>query len=235
MAEQLFEGWLAYRKLLTHDYMAHTFFFRALEIELKSRFRGEISILDLGCGDASPVCRLLQHLDVSHYHGVDESESVLEKADCNLAPLGVPYALYPGDLLALPDVLAGDYDVILASYSLHHLFPAQKKEIALKSFHDLLGRDGLLAVIDVFLEDGESRECYLDRWEKNARTTFSALDQSELEVLIDHVRRRDFPESTSTYQRMGQAAGYARIVPGACDEPRLNRLITLEPSDPGES
>jgi ubiquinone/menaquinone biosynthesis C-methylase UbiE len=227
MAE-LFEKWSAYRKLLTHDYMAHTHFFQALESELNDRFRAGISILDLGCGDASPARSLLHRLDVRLYHGVDEAESVLGKADDNLASMGVPYALYPGDLSALPGGLAGNYDVILASYALHHLTPTTRKQAALHDFRELLSPAGVMAIIDVFSEDGESRESYLDRWEKNARTHFTELSPGELELIIDHVRRYDFPESFSTYRRIGRAAGYRKVVSKTWDKPRLNRLITLE-------
>ncbi len=228
MPELLFEEWRAYRKLLTHDYMAHTYFFRALESEWCDRFRGGISILDLGCGDASPVGRLLQKLDVKLYHGVDEAESVLAKADANLASLDVPYALYAGNLEALPHGLAAGYDVILASYALHHLSTKEKKQTALKCCHPLLSPTGVLAIIDVFLHEGESREIYLDRWEQHANTAFSALTTSELKLLVDHVRLRDYPESFSTYQGIGEAAGYPRIIPKAWDKTRLNRMITLD-------
>ena len=55
MSDQLFEEWQVYEKLLIHDYMDHRAFFERLQAEILSRFECTVTILDLGCGDLSPV------------------------------------------------------------------------------------------------------------------------------------------------------------------------------------
>ncbi len=81
-------------------------------------------------------------------------------------------------------------------------------------------------MIDVFLREGESRDVYLHRWERNARAVFTALDEEEMATLIDHIWTCDFPESLSAYEESGGRAGYARIVSLA--EDNLNRLVALD-------
>ena len=55
MADQLFQEWQVYQKLVTHDYMHHAALFGRLAQEISSRFERPVSILDLGCGDLTPV------------------------------------------------------------------------------------------------------------------------------------------------------------------------------------
>ena len=67
----------------------------------------------------------------------------------------------------------------------------------------------------------------MQRWETNARRTFTVLEPDEMEELLDHVRECDFPESVSAYQELGKEAGFDQIVPIARDTERLNRLVIL--------
>lgn len=226
MTNSLFEEWRAYEKLVEHDYMGHAQFFQRLEEEVNRRFRRPVAILDLGCGDASPVRDILDRLHVQRYCGVDDSVAALARAERNLKPLEIPYRLYSGDLLDTLQTLPERYDVIIASYSFHHIASRPTKEQVLRDCRRVLSPDGLLAVIDVFLREGESRDAYLRRWERNARTAFTELDEGEMATLIDHVWTCDFPEPLSAYEEAGARAGYERIVSLA--EDHLNRLVALD-------
>ena len=228
MTDALFEEWRAYEKLVENDYMGHARFFQRVEDEVKRRCGKPIAILDLGCGDASPIRGVLKRLDVERYCGVDKSVTVLAKAESNLALLGIPYRLQAGDVLDVLQSLPAQYDLILASYTFHHIGARENKERVLRECRRVLSPDGLVVVIDVFLRDGESREAYLHRWEGNARSAFTDLNEDEMSTLIDHVWRCDFPESMSTYRELGARAGYDRVVSLA--EDGLNRLVVLETS-----
>lgn len=228
MTDSLFEKWRAYEKLVENDYMGHARFFQRLEEEVKRRFGKPVAILDLGCGDASPIRDVLKRLDVQRYCGVDDSVTALAKAEINLALLEIPYRLYSRDLLDVLPSLPEQYDLIVASYSFHHMGARGTKERVLRECRRVLSPNGLVVVIDVFLREGESREAYLHRWEGNARAAFTDLDEEEMTTLIDHVWSCDFPESLSTYEELGARAGYDRVVSLAEDD--LNRLVVLETS-----
>ena len=228
MSDPLFDEWRAYQKLLEHDYMHHVAFFNRLKHELQKRFSGPIAILDLGCGDTSPIGPMLEELEVSLYCGVDQSETALSKAEAKLAPLDIPSRLYPGDLVDTLRSLAGRFDVIVASFSLHHLETAEAKEQVLKECHHILSPEGLIAIVDVFHAKDETREEYLHRWIDFAKKNYQALDPVEMSTLVDHVQSSDFPEALTTYQSIGQAAGYGKFEVVMQDREKLNHLVILK-------
>ena len=143
-----------------------------------------------------------------------------------LKPLKIPCRYISGDLLVTLQSLTESYDVIVASYSLHHIATLATKEMALRECRRVLKSGGLLFLIDVFLREGETRQAYLRRWERNARAAFTELDEGEMATVIDHVWTCDFPESLSAYQESGARAGYERVVSLAEDS--LNRLVALD-------
>ena len=59
-----------------------------------------------------------------------------------------------------------------------------------------------MAVIDVFLEDDDSRPAYADRWERNARESFNALLPAELDAVLKHVRSSDIPEQSADTKQL---------------------------------
>ena len=227
MTDPLFDEWRAYQKLLDHDYMYHVAFFSRLNLEIQKRFNGPIAVLDLGCGNVSPILPMLGDLEVSLYCGVDQSETALSKAEANLASLDIPSRLYPGDLLDTLQTLTGCFDVIVASFSLHHLQTAEAKKQVLEECRRVLNPAGLVAIIDVFHAEDETREEYLRRWVDFARNSYAALDDMEMTSLVDHVQSNDFPETLSTYQFIGRAAGYGKSEVLMQDREKLNHLVTL--------
>lgn len=225
MHDQFFEEWQIYAKLLTHDYMDHRAFFDRLRTEILTRFKRPIAILDLGCGDLTPVLPLLKSIPVEHYTGIDESEAALALAENHLAPLGTPYRLVKGDLLESMLQIEERFDVILASFSLHHLADTADKQHALEAGGRLLRSGGIFAVVDIFRAELETREGYLERWVAHAETRYTELGKAELKSLSDHVRARDFPVSLSTFEAIGKQAGLNRFDVLLTDQARLNCLV----------
>ena len=82
-------------------------------------------------------------------------------------------------------------------------------------------------MVDVFLEEGETRGDYICRWERNARKRFTALAADERETLLEHVRRCDMPESVADYRGFAAAAGFSETMSLKQDEERLNRLVVI--------
>ena len=223
---ELFDEWSTYEKVVTNDYMHHREFFTVLERELSTRLHEPLSVVDLGCGDCAPIIALLKCFEVNRYVGIDESESVLARAQANLAATGEPFSLHCGTMFEELRKLEGDFNLVVASYSLHHLHSPEKQNV-LRECRRLLRRGGLLAVIDVFLEEGESRQAYFERWKENAKRIFTALVPEEMEKLLAHVRSSDFPEAVAVYRRLAEAAGFKQLKSVTQDPERLNRLVVL--------
>ena len=229
MADPLFDEWRAYQKLLDHDYMYHQSFFNRLKNEIRQGFSKPVAILDLGCGDASPIRSMLEALDVRLYCGADQSETALSMAETNLASLDMESRLYPGDLVDTLKQLTGSFDVVVASFSFHHLETPAIKQQVLKECRRVLRPAGMMAIIDVFHEEDESRDEYLHRWVSFARQNYVALNNAEMTSLVDHVTSHDFPETLSTYRSLGQAAGFGQFNVLMQDKEKFNHLVTLIP------
>jgi len=227
VADQLFEEWQIYEKLLIHDYMDHRAFFARLQAEVSSHFERPLAILDLGCGDLTPILPMLESVPVLRYVGVDESEGALAMAAKRLESLGLSGQLLHGDLLTMLDELSGPFDLIVASFSLHHLADPADKLRTLQRAGRLLAADGLFALIDVFCEEEEPRERYLERWIANAEARYLELQPAERVILFDHVHARDFPLPLETWRAFGGQAGLSRCELLLQDREGLNRLVTF--------
>lgn len=223
---QLFDEWTTYEKVVANDYMHHRTFLAKLETEIGYRIRAPLAVVDLGCGDCAPIIPLLQRFQIDRYSGIDQSENALARAQANLETTGMPFTLHCGTMLQELGQLDGYFNVAVASYSLHHLQSSEKQDVLIEC-RRLLEPGGLLAIIDVFREEGEAREAYLQRWETNARHSFTVLESEEMDELLDHVRACDFPETVAAYRTLGARAGFRQVRPIARDAKRLNRLIIL--------
>ena len=227
MGDQLFEEWRVYEKLLIHDYMDHRAFFARLQAEVTSRFGRPITVLDLGCGDLAPIQPLLESASVRRYVGVDESAAALAIAEERLDRLGLSGQLIHEDLLVALASMSESFDLVVASFSLHHLADPADKLRVLRSVGRLLTADGMFALIDVFSAEDEAREGFIERWIANADRRYRELQPAEKALLFDHVRDRDFPLSVEAWRALGSQAG----LPGAEllleDRDGLNRLVTF--------
>lgn len=227
MTDQLFEEWRAYQKLLDNDYMDHRAFFGRLRDEVQARFDRPLAILDLGCGDAQPVLPLLESITLDRYVGIDASATALARAQSLLASARLPFKLVADDLSTGLHDIVGPFDIILASFSLHHLEGAEPKRELLAACRRLLSDDGLIAVIDVFRQDDEPRSEYIERWIEFADRRYEALSTREKTLLFEHVRARDFPDSIPTYRRIARSAGLDRFETLLVDSEGLNRLVVM--------
>ena len=204
--------------------MHHRRFFAALQRAVRKPEAGRPAVLDLGCGDGYPTKPLLQALDADRYVGVDQSTEALRRAEAQLKDVRASATLICADMPQAVAELADHFDLIIAGYSLHHLRTDDKAQV-LRHGRRLLKAAGQLAVIDVFLDNGESRQSYLTRWEYHAREHFETLSPRELDTLVAHVRESDFPETVDAYARLAEEAGFAKVAQIDADPAGLNRLI----------
>jgi SAM-dependent methyltransferase len=232
MADPLFEEWRVYEKLLIHDYMDHRAFFARLQQEIAQRFERPVALLDLGCGDLTPMLSLLAGARVRRYVGIDESDAALAIVANRLRAFDLSSHLLHGDLLVSLAELDERFDVIVASFALHHLAEPAAKRSTFAASRRLLGPAGFLAIIDVFSDAAETRDQYLERWIDHADHRYVALQPEEKRLLFEHVRARDYPMSLALCRSLGRTAGLARFEVLHEDAAGLNRLITLAPAEP---
>ena len=69
---QLFrETWTTYQKIIASDYMVHRELTRAIASSLMTLPDTPLSVLDLGCGDASQITGILNAHHIAEYRGCD--------------------------------------------------------------------------------------------------------------------------------------------------------------------
>ena len=211
-ANNFFDEWSVYDQVLDHNYMHHDDIYRDVGRFFAERFDDRpFTLFDLGCGSARHLARALKDCSVSRYVGYDLSDVALAHAKQNLASLGCPTELRQGDLLEGLRNGGEKFDVIFTSFALHHLASAEK-EILFQSTCERLRKDGILLLIDTMREEGEERPVYLDRYCAWLRSSCETLSAAALDLLCNHVRGNDFPETTATLSAMATRAGFGRGV-----------------------
>lgn len=204
--------WGTYRKLVFNNYMFHTNMFAAFRQTVTPLCAERpITILDLGCGDASEMAKSLSSLGgrrvVSNYLGCDLSEPALELARQNMTAPKTSSFLCRDMLEVLRGEQESSWDVLVSSYSLHHLTSAQKQSFFVHAGRVLNKTSGQLVLIDTMREEEESREAYLEAYLTEMKRGWAMMTPEELQVIEDHVRGFDFPEKSSTYLEMAKKAG----------------------------
>lgn len=208
MAHEIFDAWTIYETILDHDYMFHDPIFRDIEAVIDRRFgREPFTVLDLGCGSGRHIARTLSGRSIARYVGYDLSERALAHARRHLAEIDCPVEFHQQDLLDGLRSYSESVDVILSSYSQHHLGRVDK-ELFFRLAHERLTDRGLLILIDITRNDGEDREMYFSRyceWLRSEWTAFTSEAHDEIET---HIRGCDFPETESDLIDMARAAGF---------------------------
>lgn len=215
LAPSLFvDAWETYRKIVSANHMFHREIGTELRQALRERFEGRpITILDLGCGDASTLVPLLEGIVVARYEGVDLAEPALALAAENLKALSCPADLVREDILA---ALAEDrsWDVIHTSFALHHLRTELKAEF-FRRVGRRLAPGGFFLLVDVVREEDETLVTYHEHYCHWLRDAWTGLDPSERELLCDHIVANDMPEPYSTLEGLARAAGLRVTTPSA--------------------
>ena len=192
--KEVFEHRAMYDAVVDGNYMRHAELTAALAA-WSAAFAQPLRVLDLGCGDSLLATAGFRDANVERYLGVDLAESSIEMAYRRVAIWPGRTELVCGDLFAtletLPDKSA---NVVLASYSLHHFATADKRRLV-SEIARLLEPRGFLLWIDAVREEGESRDCYIERLTNAIAYEWTTLTAEERQLAIDHVRSADFPET----------------------------------------
>lgn len=215
-------AWGVYEKVVAADYLSHRLLYAGLRKFLESR--PAMRFLELGCGDARASLELLRGLPVESYLGIDSSLGALDLARQRVEHSG--WAFQVGDVRELPEI-GGDWTVALASFCLHHLSPAEKAR-TLSQVRTSLGPSGVFLLVDLFREEGEEREHYLDRRRAWMRAEWKALTSEELELVMEHEQSADFPETVSEYTRWALTeAGFRSVQENLAAPDGMHRWLTF--------
>jgi len=214
-ATRWFNQWHVYRAIVDANWMVHREIFGAVRQWVLLRHPGPFTLLDLGCGDAGFIKSTFNETGLWDYTGGDASRAALAKARDELAGARFESRLLEADMLAClrEDFApaAKTFDVILASYAVHHL-PAGEKQELFRLASGKLAPRGSLLFADVFRRDGETREGYLDAYVGMMRRTWTGMPPESLASTIQHVTESDFPETIEALTAMATEAGF-------CQEP----------------
>ena len=168
----------------------------ALELSATQNTNPQLRVLDLGCGDGAMARNGLINCPVEKYVGVDLSQDALMHLETRQG-LGPNVQVLRGDIATSIEELPPEaFDLVLASYSLHHFESAQKKAI-LQQIRRLLTPTGVFLWIDIARFDREDRSGFIARIEQEIQSRWIPMPSEHRHDAIEHIRNYDFPEQES--------------------------------------
>lgn len=225
--KRFFRQWNVYQKVIAHNYMLHQEVASFLSTALAGLGNRGLRILDLGCGDAAMIAGLGPALSIESYRGVDLSGPALDFARKNLESLDCDKRFVENNFLNEIMSLSGEYDVIIAGYSLHHL-SQDEKILFFQRAHALLGEGGRVVIYDLVRRNDESRSQYLDRLCRYYGENWHQITAEELEAIFDHIKNSDYPEQEGFFEKMATQFNYSCHVTEFRDADRLYDFFYLE-------
>jgi len=130
-----------------------------------------LNILDVGCGNGRFGVFLMERFgkdalgrDALHYHGIDSSAALLDKARAAVA--GIEAHLEQYDIVEQPlDTALGQFDLVVLFGVLHHIPGADRRLDLLRALGEHVAPGGLLVFTEwLFYDDPHLRERIVD-WE----------------------------------------------------------------------
>jgi len=222
------QDWDSYGKMIANNYLFHREAYAVLAEVLAAEAR-PFRFLDIACGDASASATALAGTKVSHYRGIDLSESGLERAAVTLRSLPCPVELENRDFVAALADETVAADIAWVGLSLHHLKATEKREL-MRAVRRAVGSRGRLLVYENASPEEETREAWLVRWDAQ-RPDWAAFNDAEWASITGHVHACDYPETDATWLDLGRGAGFgsARCLYASPNE--LFRLYAFGPED----
>jgi hypothetical protein len=202
-------NWALYRKVVDNNFLFHREAYDRLHRFLLDEVARPFRFVDIACGDAGAVVGALRGTQAAAYHGIDFSAPALELAGQALAGLSCPVTLEQVDFLESVGRRPRAADVVWMGLSLHHLRAAEKREFMRKVRGDLTD-GGVFLIYENTSPDGEDRETWMRRWDKQ-RPSWTAYTDEEFDSMTSHVRSADFPETDSGWRLLGEESGFSSV------------------------
>ncbi len=198
--------WGTYQTVIKSNLMFHRETSTAVRTLFENRV-GPLNVIDLGCGDAAHIGKILRPGQVGHYLGCDLSPYALDVARINLEPFGITVKLLCRDMIAvLREAPENHFDLVYSGFALHHL-TAEGKQAFFTECRRVLRKNGCVILVDVMREEGTSRPEYLDGYNGAVASEWTALTSAERDQVQEHIRNCDFPETPTELQSLAHNAG----------------------------
>ncbi len=223
--EQFQQQWATYQKLVDADALSHAAAANILHATLAEEFPRPFALLDIACGDASEMARALPGTKIRHYHGIDLSEPALELAAANLKNMPFEVELDHGDFVEAVTKRPEPADAAWCSLSIHHLATDEKLRL-LRALHASTRK--FLMVYEPTRFEGETREQYLGRFERENEPAWTMLSADEWAQIDHHVTSSDYPETAARWLELGREAGFARATEVFADPTGFYRLYRYD-------
>lgn len=205
-----FDGWDLYTSVIEKDYMIHTEVLSYLIRRLTELGWSDLSILEVGCGDAHVVSELGRFFNIERYCGIELSRMALDFAATKLEGKVQNLELINGDMVQEIGGVSAKFDLILAGYTIHHLDQNGKRDF-LAALREKLYPGGLLVVYDIVHQQDEAKQEYLDRAIDYFESDWTVFTAEQLGSIADHVRQNDIPESWEGWRSIAQSSGYGKL------------------------
>jgi ubiquinone/menaquinone biosynthesis C-methylase UbiE len=167
------------------------------------------SFLDLACGDAFYSSITLQDTKAREYIGIDVSAKALSYAAENIRKTGLQYSLIEADFIEFNNFIEKKPDVIWVGFSVHHLEMPDKLSF-FKKVKDNLSEDGIFMIYEPIFIEGENLKGYHIRFRETYDKYWRGLDKEEEEILFEHMRESERPETTEDWIKIGKDAGFKK-------------------------
>ncbi|MCP3660729.1 MAG: class I SAM-dependent methyltransferase [Bacteroidetes bacterium] len=208
-----FEQWKLYQKIIKHNYMKHKEIATALDTSLLSSKHDGIKILDVGCGDAEVISKVIKAKDIKEYMGIDLTELALQYAKKNMEDIECEKKFLRDDFLQKMQHLqleSKKFDYIIAGYSLHHLTITQKENF-FRLAKNLVEEGGQLIIYDLILKKNEKKKAYVERFFDICKKEWCLLEENELKSVFEHVLKNDILETKKSLEDMGEKHGFCNL------------------------
>lgn len=204
-------NWQRYLTSVANNALNHKEMFSTLDYFLSNLpHKNEITLADLGCGDSSAILNSLKKNTPKRYIGVDAAQGILSQAQFTLAEIACEKQFICADISSVVKQLPEPTDIIFSSYTLHHLSHANKK-IFLQDCLEKLAPNGYFIMVDGVLAVNQTREQWLEALRVKLGYTDPNLSQEEIDYLMEHPTKDDFPESIATFAAMAKELGWSKF------------------------
>lgn len=212
----IFQKWDMYSIVVRENYMRHAEMTRCVSA-MMGTINGPFHVIDIGCGDAWLAATVLKSHPVQRYLGIDLSAGALDDARTRL-PIGSGTTDAQFDFVcndvrsALPAVSSDSANVVLASYSLHHVSQSEKRCL-LGEIRRILVPGGMFVWTDIVRQPGHSRAETLHLIEQDMRQNWTALTVDDIDRAVAHINDADFPEDADWMTSTAHECGFASSLP----------------------
>ena len=204
-----FETWELYTIVIEEDYMIHQEVMSYLIRRLTQLGWSDISVLEVGCGDAYVISEIARRLmNIESYCGIELSRMAMDFASDKLKNKIDEVTLINGDMVEETPYIDQQFDLIIAGYTIHHLDRKAKIDF-LCSLKDRLRPGGLLIVYDLVSEEGEAPDVFIERLIGLFNSNWSKLSPEQLQNVSEHVSQNDKPEPWSSWRGIASESGFA--------------------------